>query len=377
MSRNGNGYGGARRNADEQPDQQQYDHFGSPLPRNATYPTGSFPHALTQGGLPGYAVPQPPNMLMGGFPQQPPNPHGFNPSQQMGDHQHQFSQGMPPQYGHHGALPPNSSIQTAMNPRRPSVQGNMHGQQPSYPAVQHSLEPFAGGPLPPHLPLRAFPQPSSASMSAFNQSHTSSNSDFNMQQAVSAPPFVPNPPVIPDPAAAFDDDFIHPRTGRPTRPFLPHEQALLRQYYRLKHPLAPNATDREIQMWHIRLRSTELTEWDKYLADNESKSEAPERKEAIEDYEEWIKDIKQSMRDEIRSDARGNVYGRLGRAPGSKNKPKIAPPAKGTGVKKATSRKGGSVLKGKKSTNQLDSGKCSMSLDILARVLSFQNSNTC
>jgi hypothetical protein len=194
--------------------------------------------------------------------------------------------------------------------------------------------------------------------SAVNQSHTSGNSAFNMLQAVSAPPFVPNPPVLPDPAVEFDDDFIHPRTGRPTRPFLPHEQALLRQYYRLKHHLAPNATDREIQMWHIRLRSTKLTAWDKFLADNESKSEASERKEAIEHYEEWIKEIKQSMRDEIRSDARGNVYGRLGRAPGSKNKPKTAQSGKGTGVKKAALRKTGCVLKGKKSTNQLDSGKC-------------------
>jgi len=246
-----------------------------------------------------------------------------------------------------------------MTPPWPSIQGVMYGQQPSYPTMQNRLQPSAGVLFPPQLPQGAFPQPSPASTSAINQSHTLGDSAFDMQQAVVAPPFILNPPVLPDPASAFDDDYIHPRTGRPTRPFLPHEQALLRQYYRLRHPLAPNATDREIQMWHIRLRSTELTAWEKFVTDNESKSQAVERAEAIEDYEEWVKDIKQSMRDEIRSNARGNVYNRLGRAPGSKNKPKTAPPAAGTGMNKAKSRKGGSVLKGKKSRNQLASGKCS------------------
>ena len=359
MSGNGNGYGGGGRNADEQPDQQQYDPFGNPLPSNATYPTGSFPHALPQGGMQGYAGTQPPNMLTEGVPQQAPNPHEYNPSQQMGGHQGHLAQALPPQYGHHGALLPNSSIHRAMTPPWPSIQGVMYGQQPSYPTMQNRLQPSAGVLFPPQLPQGAFPQPSSASTSAINQSHTLGNSAFDMQQVVVAPPFILNPPVLPDPASAFDDDYIHPRTGRPTRPFLPHEQALLRQYYRLRHPLAPNATDREIQMWHIRLRSTELTAWEKFVTDNESKSQAVERAEAIEDYEEWVKDIKQSMRDEIRSNARGNVYNRLGRAPGSKNKPKTAPPAAGTGMNKAKSRKGGSVLKGKKSRNQLASGKCS------------------
>jgi hypothetical protein len=359
MSGNRPGYGGGGRNPDEHPDQQQYDPLGNPVPRNDTYPTGSFPEAFNQSGLPGFAVPQPPNMLMGGFPQQPPNPHGINPSQIMGGHQGHLSQAMPPQNRHHGALPPDSSIHRAMTPPWPSIQGVMYGQQPSYPTMQNTLQPSAGVLFPPLIPTGAFPQPSSASTSAINQFHTLGNSAFDMQQAVVAPPFIPNPPVLPDPASAFDDDYVYPRTGRPTRPFLPHEQALLRQYYRLRHPLAPNATDREIQMWHIRLRSTELTAWEKFVTDNESKSQAVERAEAIEDYEEWVNDIKQSMRDEIRSNARGNVYNRLGRAPGSKNKPKTAPPAAGTGMNKAKSRKGGSVLKGKKSRNQLDSGKCS------------------
>jgi hypothetical protein len=359
MSGNGNGYGGAGRNVDEQPDQQQYDPFGNPLPRNATHPTGSLPNALTQGSLPGYVVPQPPNMLIGDFPQQHPTTHGFNPSHQIGGRQDQFSQGMTPQYGPHRNFPPNPSIQTVMNQPWPSMHGNMYTQQPPYPAMHNNLHPFAGVPFPPLLPQGASPQPSSVSMSGINQSHTFGNSSLNMQQAIFAPLSVPNPPIIPDPAAAFDDDYIHPRTGRPTRALLPHEKALLRQYYRLKHQLAPNATDRQIQMWHISLRSTELTEWDKFVADNESKSQAAERAEAITDYLEWVKDIKQSTRDEIRSDARGNQYGRLGRRPGSKNKPKTSAPVKGARLMKGNSRKGGSVLKEDKSTKQLDSGKCS------------------
>lgn len=357
MSGNGNEYGGARRNADKQPDQKQYDPVGNPIRGSATYPTGSLPHALPQGSIRGYVTPQPPNIFMGGFPQEAPNPHGFSPSEQMGGHHSHFSQGMPPHYGPHENLPPNPSILMTMNSPWPSIQGNMYGQPPPYPAMQNSLPPSAGVRLPPLLPQGAFTQPSSMSTGDINQSHTLVDSASNMQQAVSAPPLVPNPPILPDLAAAFDDDFIHPRTGRPTRPFLPHEQALLRQYYRLKHPLAPNATDREIQMWHVRLRYRELTEWDKFLDDNESKSEASERKGAIEDYEEWINDIKQCMRDEIRSDARGNVYGRLGRAPGSKNKPKTGTLSQGAGVKKTTSKKGGSALKGKQSAQQQDSGR--------------------
>ena len=131
---------------------------------------------------------------------------------------------MPPQNRHHGALPPDSSIHRAMTPPWPSIQGVMYGQQPSYPTMQNSLQPSAGVPFPPLLPQRAFPQPSSASTSAINQSHTLGNSAFDMQQAVVAPPFILNPPVLPDSASAFDDDYIHPRTGRPTRPFLPHDK---------------------------------------------------------------------------------------------------------------------------------------------------------
>jgi hypothetical protein len=236
--------------------------------------------------------------------------------------------------------------QTTVNTSLPSSQGIFHNQtftrqtrtHNNYQAIS-TLPIFHG----------SFYSPPPSNQPNNHGRHPGSDSEFDAsQQTAGVSPSRVDKRNYSEPEEESERDYIDPGTGRPLRDFLPHERVLLQTFYLMRNPTAPTPTFHQAMLWWLDLPTRVYDEWNKFVLSRQSRLEAKDRAEAVKKHVNWLWAIKQKGVAMARSLHRGSEHGKLGRKVGSKNKPKIDAPVKGSHVSKSTIPKKATIKKRQK-----------------------------